>query len=764
MDKNLTSASSIANSIDHNNLSSYTLLLLHQNRVVRRRYSRILSDKLNLLEFDNVDKALKSIDLETPNIILLDVNLTDLNERSLIQYLKSHDKYKDIPIIISVSENEPLLRLTALKQGADFYILESCIDDEVIEIVRRILKEAILNDTAKQQETSLLALVKEKSNLLKQLANSEIYIEKKDHDLAIINSQNEMLRVQEKNLHRISNTIRNSFDINSNLRQAVDDLSGWYNLDCCFITLPSEDTEADTIRCESTTNDEYKVVETGHDLKTLEFFKQYSQAFEPIIISDVNNDIKFSLIKNHVLGNISATSLFYFPISYEQKLLGILGGIKVESLGRWSDDNKNFLANVSNQIAIGVVNARLYAAVQRQATSDGLTGLLNHRTGQEKLSEQIRMAERYQRNLSVMMIDVDFFKSINDKYGHPAGDTVLKAVARLVKNNCRDVDIAVRYGGEEFMLILPEIAQDAAIVVAERIRKNLSMEIIHHENLEIQVTASLGISSYPEDAKTQTQLLSLADKALYLSKRLGRNQVHSSADLLYEEITSKEQLAKTAKPSPVMQYINQVELPEISQAAKEQEELIPEVVEMVKALASSLYSRSEYNKSHHLETAKLSELLAKVMGLPQREIEQIRVAGLLHDVGTLALPSDLLNKDGHMSEAEKLAIKEHVVIGVQMLKPIRALKNICEILENHHERFDGTGYPKGLKGEEIPLPARIVTVVDSFHAMISDRPYRKALSVEDAIINLKQEAGKQFDPLIVDIFITVLNDLYKNSP
>ena len=151
------------------------------------------------------------------------------------------------------------------------------------------------------------------------------------------------------------------------------------------------------------------------------------------------------------------------------------------------------------------------------------------------------------------------------------------------------------------------------------------------------------------------------------------------------------------------------------------------------------------------------------MGLPKRDIEQIRVAGLLHDVGTLAIPSDLLEKTGQMNRLEKEALKEHVVIGVEILKPIRALIDICEILGNHHERFDGTGYPKGLKGKEIPLAARIVSIVDSFHAMISNRPYRKAMTVEDAILVLRQESGKQFDPLIVDIFVTIIKDVYNKK-
>jgi len=139
----------------------------------------------------------------------------------------------------------------------------------------------------------------------------------------------------------------------------------------------------------------------------------------------------------------------------------LLGGYRCDSPASWTRDNESFLRSVADQVAVGVTNARLYARVQRQATIDGLTSLLNHRTGQEKLAEQLRLSERYQRHLSIVMIDVDHFKSINDNYGHPVGDVVLMSVARLIKRDCRDVDLPVRYGGEEFLLVLPEVNQEA---------------------------------------------------------------------------------------------------------------------------------------------------------------------------------------------------------------------------------------------------------------------------------------------------------------
>jgi len=151
------------------------------------------------------------------------------------------------------------------------------------------------------------------------------------------------------------------------------------------------------------------------------------------------------------------------------------------------------------------------------------------------------------------------------------------------------------------------------------------------------------------------------------------------------------------------------------------------------------------------------------MGLSQQEVEQIRVAGLLHDVGTLSIPSDLLEKQGRFTAEERRIINQHPVLGAELLRPIRALKDICQILENHHERWDGTGYPRGLKGEDIPLSARIVSIVDSYHAMISDRPYRPAMTPDQAMEALRGGAGSQWDPFLVDIFLAVLNSLKQSA-
>lgn len=738
------------------------ILIIHSNRLTRRRYSRVLGSRYQVMEADNGDRAMEMLQQNQVDLILLDIEMQGTSGYAFCTVLKESPQWKQVPVVLVApdSDEEPGSvnpRIEGFKAGADDCLTDTCPDAEMLARVKSALRHRkverelavqlqLLEDYAQRLESATEKLQKDKALELKR--SSELQLAK---------WESEVLRNQDSLLHRISNTIRRSFNITENLRDMLEELAGWHALDCCFVVLPSDDEPADSVRAEYTTDVDYSVIDYDADMRCLEIFQRSYQQEQTLIFNDAMNDRRFVPFRDGALARMPILSMFLIPITYEQKLLGLLGGFKCEHQASWNRDNETFLKSVAAQVASGVTNARLYARVQRQATTDGLTSLFNHRTGQEKLAEQLRLAERYQRNIAVVMIDVDHFKSINDSYGHPAGDAVLRSVARLIRSDCRDVDIPVRYGGEEFLLVLPEVNTEGAVVVAERIRHRLMAEIINHDDIDIKVTASIGIASFPEDAQSQQALLDLADKSLYLSKRLGRNQVHTAQDLMYENLVAIEQAEEKAQPKPILE--NTFVPPPISPELEEKEELVPEVVEMVKALATALYSKSEYNKAHHLETARLSELLAKVMGLSQQQVEQIRVAGLLHDVGTLSIPAELMNKEGSFTQDEREIIKQHPMLGAQLLKPIRALRDICEILEHHHERWDGTGYPRGLSGEDIPLAARIIAIVDSYHAMISDRPYRPAMSPERAIQALREGAGTQWDPFLVDIFIAVLNSL-----
>ncbi len=737
----------------HGSAEQESVLVVHADRATRRRLSRALKSQYFVLEVEDSLKALEVLQSHPVDLLVVDSELKAPGGEGFCRTLKQSLQWKFLPVILVAPDANPNSKVEGLNVGADDCISDACLDAELLARARASLR---LRKTERELKTQLQLLEDysqrlehqhEKENLAAaKLTKKNEELDQLNRNLGQSRREMEIRNNQDLLLRRISDVIRRSFNIDENVGEMLESLAGWLELDCCFVILPEESEPQDAIRREYVTADSYKIVEKDLDLSILEIFKGAFASGDILLVNDVKRDRRVDPFRRDVLSSYHLYSLFYVPITYEEKLLGILGGHKCESEAQWTLDNENFLAQVADQLAIGVTNARLYKRVERQAITDGLTGLFNHRTGQEKLAEQLRVAERYQRNLAVVMIDVDHFKSINDTYGHPVGDTVLKALAHIIRRDCRDVDIPVRYGGEEFLLILPEINQEGAVVVAERLRKTLLREVIAHDEVQLSVTASLGVAAYPEDAEAQHHLLELADKALYMSKRMGRNQVHTASDLMFHEFEEQ----KPAVPAPP---------PE----ADDKGELVPEVVEMVKAMAGALYAKSEYNKVHHLETARFSEMVAKVLGLNQRQVEQIRVAGLLHDVGLLNVPDDIINKPGQVTAEELRVLMQHPQLGAQMFRPIHALKEICDILENHHECWDGTGYPRGLKGEEIPLAARIVAIVDAYHAMISDRPYRPSMSRDKARRVLRNGAGTQFDPFLVDIFLAVLDEI-EDSP
>lgn len=737
------------------------IVIAHNNRAMRRRLSRVLGAEYTVVEADDAAKVVSSLENSPVSMMVLDAQLHDASGELLCKVLKgSNSQWKHLPVILISPEADQQLKIEGLNAGADDCVSDTCLDAELLARVRASLR---LRKTERELATQLKLLEDYAQRLeyateVEQLASSKIATEKSQMDalnqqLRLSYREIEILRDQDLRLRRISDCIRKSFNIEENVGEVLESLAGWLELDCCFVVLTEECDEKDVIRREYATHEGYRVMDQDYDLAILEKFKNLTKQ-DLLLVNDVKRDKRIEPFKE-ILSNYHLYSVFYVPITYQEKLLGILGGHKCETQAQWTTHYETFFGQIADQLAIGVTNARLYKRVERQATTDGLTNLFNHRTGQEKLAEQLRISERYQRNLAVVMMDIDHFKSINDTYGHPVGDTVLKSVARIIRRDCRDVDIPVRYGGEEFLLVLPEVNQEGAVVVAERLRKTLQREVIIHDDVQLSVTASIGVAAYPEDAEGQHQLLELADKALYMSKRLGRNQVHTAADLMFQELESKP-----AEQQPAVAGAEQAQPSMIAGNApgSDKEGLVPEVVEMVKAMAGALYAKSEYNKVHHLETAKFSEMVAKVLGLNQRQVEQIRVAGLLHDVGLLSVPEEIINKPGQVTPDELRVLMQHPVMGAQMFRPIHALKEICDILENHHECWDGTGYPRGLKGEEIPLAARIIAIVDAYHAMISDRPYRPAMSREKAKRVLRNGAGTQFDPFLVDIFLAVLSE------
>ncbi|OGW61957.1 MAG: hypothetical protein A2V83_05550 [Nitrospirae bacterium RBG_16_64_22] len=424
-------------------------------------------------------------------------------------------------------------------------------------------------------------------------------------------------------------------------------------------------------------------------------------------------------------GHPPIRNLLGVPLILRNKLVGELIVANKEDGGSFTPADESLLTALAFQSASSLENARLHSRAVEMATTDGLTGLANRRAFEARLEEEVDRSERYQHLFTLMILDIDHFKNVNDTHGHPAGDVVLRELARLLKAAVRTVDFIARHGGEEFVILLPETGGTNGREVAERIRARAAKTPVKlPDGTEISFTISLGVACYPSCGKAAPDLVDRADQALYIAKQSGRDRV-----CLYHE-TLKAQLEKD--PDRITAMLN-------------------ENVESLYPIVSAVDIKTSFSRDHAEKVERIAVRLGGALGLSADEIAALRLAGLLHDIGIVTISDAVLNKAAPLSSEEWEAVRRHPVTGAALLEGVRMLRQIVPIVRYHHERWDGKGYPDGLKGEEIPRLARILAVADAYSAMTSDRPQRKAWTAEEAREKIIEGSGAQFDPEIADV-------------
>jgi diguanylate cyclase (GGDEF)-like protein/putative nucleotidyltransferase with HDIG domain len=350
----------------------------------------------------------------------------------------------------------------------------------------------------------------------------------------------------------------------------------------------------------------------------------------------------------------------------------------------------------------------------RLALTDPLTGLGNHRHFHERLERELQHANERNLPLTLCFVDVDDFKRINDRFGHPAGDRVLSQLA----SRLRQTGEAFRLGGDEFALLLPGYGESAALTAASSVVERIAALDLEQVG---PVTVSAGVAISPQHAAERDELIRLADSALYWAKEYGKNRVRAyRPDVI--ELAELKRLA--SGPDRAARF----------RAAA--------------SLARAVDARDVYTGSHSQRVAELAARTARRLGLPDEEVELTRLAASLHDLGKLAIPEEILRKPGPLTEPERIVLERHPQIGFRMLESL-GVDPVADWVLHHHERWDGSGYPDGVSGERIPLGARIIFVADAYDAMISERVYRRRVSPEEAVAELRRCAGTQFDPEVV---------------
>lgn len=418
---------------------------------------------------------------------------------------------------------------------------------------------------------------------------------------------------------------------------------------------------------------------------------------------------------------------FIMPLRYNDELVGLVIVGPRQDTTPYVDSEIEFLQTLLNNASAIMENAKQFEEVKKEAITDELTGLYNHRYFYETANEWLQ-EDKY-HSFTIAMIDIDHFKIYNDLYGHSAGDTALKRIAETIKGNLYEEDFLVRYGGEEFLLFLPLTMEGDAFRAIEKVRKNIENAFLHSSDIREFLTVTVGAATYPLHGKTLEDIISKADFAVKKGKKNGRNKAIMFSD---------EELERS-------QYSDDI-----------QEKIDNAYLSSIYALAATIDAKDHYTFGHSSNVAELSKRLAMEAGYKDGDLELIHSAGLLHDIGKVGIPEQVLSKPGVLSKEERKIMESHVLQSISIIKHIPNLVETVPIIISHHEHYDGSGYPRQMKGESIPRLGRILCLADSFDAMTTDRPYRKGLSFEQAIYEIKKNKGSHFDPELCDLMIDLI--------
>ena len=454
-----------------------------------------------------------------------------------------------------------------------------------------------------------------------------------------------------------------------------------------------------------------------------------------------------------VLSETHCRSFMLVPLS-KMNHFGVL--LVMSSRLEATEAELDFLKLFAQQIELAITIADLFQMVREQAVTDPLTTLYNRRYFDDSIEKEFTRANRQKQPFSIIGIDLDHLKQINDKYGHVYGDLAIKQISSVLKQNARSIDVPARIGGEEFNVLLPGIDSKGAMIAAERIRKAIQATPIETVGT---ITASLGVATFLEHANNVEELMELADQAMYHSKRNGRNQVTLATPI--SEISWQEVALNAFNDILATGRVN------ISEDLKQDlRHKLQMAIEQNTNPKDTLYSVADalvttYNPQHTLGSSKskviMATTLARRFELEKDDADKLRIAMLLYDVGNLMLPQEILQKDGPLTDEERAYIENHPSIAAKdILEPISNIHDIIPIIEKHHENWDGTGYPHKLAGNDIPLSSQIILIIDAYFALTEPRIYRKALSPYEALDVIKEGANKKWNSTLVSEFVKLI--------
>ncbi len=418
--------------------------------------------------------------------------------------------------------------------------------------------------------------------------------------------------------------------------------------------------------------------------------------------------------------------LIQVPVSSQGELLGVMALARTQ--GDFSYGDRALVESVALEAGTALQNARLYSEAAERANRDSVTSLFNHRAVQEQLHATLARCRRSGGQFSIVMMDLNNFKFFNDTYGHPVGDDVLRNVARALEEASRASDVLGRYGGDEFVMLLPDTDAQGTLEACARIQTALDSRYLEPvAGTRLPISISFGWSSFPADGESILDLLTAADQHLYDHKRGDASRLISQA--------------KTANQEEVRRLKNRA---------------VGGSFGVLDALVTAIDNKDHYTRHHSEEVTYLSLLVARELDYSEQELEAVRISGLLHDVGKIAVPDDVLRHPGKLSREQWEIMQQHPVFGALIVKDVPHLDAVSDGIKYHHEKWDGSGYPENRVGEDIPIMGRLLAMGDCYSALTTDRPYRKGWTPEAALEEISRCAGTHFDPHLCAIFLHVM--------
>jgi diguanylate cyclase (GGDEF)-like protein len=454
-----------------------------------------------------------------------------------------------------------------------------------------------------------------------------------------------------------------------------------------------------------------------------------------------------------------ARSILCIPLTYSESLLGVLN-LESAAENAFSNEDVLLLRTLSDLVAAALHNALVFQKMQQQSITDGLTGIKTRRYFLEAVHSEYRRASRSGRAFSVVLIDLDKFKEVNDSFGHLEGDLVLSRVGRLLEQKSRQSNVIARYGGDEFVILMPETGVEQAEILSERLRLWLATDPMLAER---KISGSFGVATFPLHGATVEDIIRIADAGMYVSKRAGGNKVSTPDDFgAAHSLVTQRQLVTTyvegflqresTGPDSLDELVDTLQ--KLRSAV--QDDQAQAMRDALVILTRTAETREIHSAGHGDTVSKHVEAIGAELGLPREEIDELAFSARIHDIGKILIPEKILNKPYALTEEEFHLVKMHPTLGEELVRVMPNGSRIAGIVRHHHERFDGAGYPDNISGERIPLGSRIISAVEAYVNMVMERPYAELKTPAQAMEELEELSGTQFDGMIVRVFTRLL--------